>query len=339
MAQMRIKDIAAEAGVSPATVSRYLNNRPGQMTEKTRARIAAVIERTGYRPRAAARNLRSSRTNLIGVILADIANPFSSAMLEGLSVSAAARGCSLMTAISGNDPAKEAESLTRLIDAGVDGLVVNTCGGNDEAIAAAAGRLPVVLLDRDVAASGVDLVTSNNRELVAGLVDALAAGSERLCLLTEASDDSPVRRERAEAFTDELSRRDLAGEVVTLADGGATGVSRLDETIRGYAGKKLGLIAVNGLVFLRLIEALAQLGPSLPAGLKIATFDDYPWNHVLFGGVTTAAQDTLTIAERVVERLSERIDVVTTTVGEAAKLAPKRIEIPGHIEHRASTSR
>ena len=88
-----------------------------------------------------------------------------------------------------------------------------------------------------------------------------------------------------------------------------------------------------------LSTALAQLGPSLPAGLKIATFDDYPWNHVLFGGVTTAAQDTLTIAERVVERLSERIDVVTTTVGEAAKLAPKRIEIPGHIEHRASTSR
>ena len=104
MAQMRIKDIAAEAGVSPATVSRYLNNRPGQMTEETRARIAEVIERTGYRPRAAARNLRSSRTNLIGVILADIANPFSSAMLEGLSVSAATRGCSLMTAISGNAP-------------------------------------------------------------------------------------------------------------------------------------------------------------------------------------------------------------------------------------------
>ena len=43
MAQMRIKDIAAEAGVSPATVSRYLNNRPGQMTQETRARIAAVI--------------------------------------------------------------------------------------------------------------------------------------------------------------------------------------------------------------------------------------------------------------------------------------------------------
>lgn len=66
-------------------------------------------------------------------------------------------------------------------------------------------------------------MTSNNRELVAGLVDALvAAGSERLCLLIEASDDSPVHRERAEAFVDELSHRGLAGEVITLADGGTT---------------------------------------------------------------------------------------------------------------------
>ena len=104
-------------------------------------------------------------------------------------------------------------------------------------------------------------------------------------------------------------------------------------------GAYIIVIVWHTLVFLSLTEALAQLGPSLPAGLKIATFDDYPWNHVLFGGVTTAAQDTLTIAERVVDRLSERIDVVTTTVGDAAKLAPKRIEVPGHIEHRASTSR
>ena len=339
MAKVRIKDIAEAAGVSPATVSRYLNNRPGQMTEETRARIAEVIERTGYRPNAAARNLRSDRTHLIGVVLADIANPFSSAMLEGLSVSAAARGCSLMTAVSANDPAREEEALGRLIDAGVDGMVVNTCGDCDGAVTSAATRVPTVLLDRDVAAGGVDLVTSNNRELVTGLVAELAdAGCERLCLLTEASDTSPVRRERAEAFAAELSRRGLDGEVVTLDVGGAAGASRLDAAMIDFAGKKLGLIAVNGLVFLRLTEALAELGPKLPAGLKIATFDDYPWNHVLFGGVTTAAQDTAAIAEAVVRRLSERI-ARRGQVGESAKLDPERIEIPGRIEHRASTAR
>lgn len=338
MAHMRIKDIAEQAGVSPATVSRYLNNRPGQMTEETRARIAEVIERTGYRPRAAARNLRSARTNLIGVLLADIANPYSSAMLEGLSAAAAARGCSLMTAISGNDPAKEVEALERLIDAGVDGIALNTCGGNDERIAAAAARVPLVLLDRDIDAGGIDLVTSNNRKLVAGLVEELLRGGcERLCLLTEASDTSPVRRERAQAFMDELAERGVEGEVVTLADGGALGRGSLDSAMVDNAGRKLGLIAVNGLVFLRLTEALAQLGPSLPAGLRIATFDDYPWNHVLFGGVTTAAQDTSAIAERVVDRLSRRVDLATSAVGNAARLAPERIEVPGTVIVRAST--
>lgn len=339
MAKVRIKDIAEAAGVSPATVSRYLNNRPGQMTEETRARIAEVIERTGYRPNAAARNLRSDRTHLIGVILADIANPFSSAMLEGLSAAAAERGCSLMTAVSANSADREREALDRLIDAGVDGMVVNTCGDCDEAVAAAAVRVPTVLLDRDVTAGGIDLVTSNNRELVAGLVEELAgAGCERLCLLTEASDTSPVRRERAEAFSAELARRGLDGEVVTLEAGGAEGASRLDGAMVDFAGRKLGMIAVNGLVFLRLTEALAELGPKLPAGLKIATFDDYPWNHVLFGGVTTAAQDTTEIAEAVVNRLSMRISR-RGNVGAAARLEPVRIEIPGRIEHRASTCR
>ena len=197
-----------------------------------------------------------------------------------------------------------------------------------------------MLLDRDVADGGADLVTSNNRELVAGLVDALAAaGSERLCLLTEASDDSPVRRERAEAFADELSRRDLAGEVVTLADDGATSVSRLDETIRDYAGKKLGLIAVNGLVFLRLTEALAQLGPSLPAGLKIATFDDYPWNHVLFGGVTTAAQDTSPLPSAWSSACPSASTSLPPPWARPQSWRPNASRSPGHIEHRASTSR
>lgn len=130
MARVTIKDIAEQAGVSPATVSRFLNKRYGSMSPETRDRIAQVIERTGYKPNNAARSLRLDRTNTIGVILADIRNPFSSAMLEELSQQAAQRGCSIVTAISSNNSQSEAEALERLVDAGVDGIIVNTCSND-----------------------------------------------------------------------------------------------------------------------------------------------------------------------------------------------------------------
>lgn len=338
MARLRIRDIAEQAGVSPATVSRYLNNQPGQMTEATRARIAEVVERTGYRPRTAARNLRSERSGLLGVVLADISNPYSSAMLESLSSRAAERGYSLMTAFSSGDPQAEAAALERLLDAGVDGVIVNTCGGNDEAICSIARRVPTVLLDRAVEGAELDLVTSNNVELMNGLVEELArAGCDEVRLLTEETDSSPVRRARAQAFSVACDARGVAGAVVALEPQADRATSQIDACLLEAAGRKLGLIAVNGLVFLRMVEAITAVGPVLPEGLRIATFDDYPWNHVLFGGVTTAAQNTGEIAHRVVERVLERIEAETTRVGATAHLEPVHVEVAGTLLRRYST--
>lgn len=338
MVRMRISDIAEQAGVSPATVSRYLNNTPGQMTEQTRARIAAVIERTGYRPRTAARNLRRERSGLLGVIMADVQNPYSSAMLEQLSAQAATVGCALMTAFSGGEAARELEAIERLVDAGVDGLVVNACGGNDEALVRLAARVPLVLLDREAEPGGVDVVTSNNGELMRGLVADLAdAGCTHLALLTERVDVSSPRRERAHAFEQAVRAAQVAGETVVLDEDEAARAVQLDGCMVRAAGGKLGLVAANGLVFLRLVEALAAIGPALPQGLRVATFDDYPWNHVLFGGVTTAAQDTEAIAAAVLKRLELRRRRAAQAVGSAARVEPVRIEVPGRILRRAST--
>lgn len=351
MSKPRIKDIAAEAGVSPATVSRVLNNRPGTMTDETRRRVLEVIERTGYRPSSAARSLRAGRSGVLGVIIADIRNPFSSAMLEELSAQAGARGMSLMTAISGNEPAREVAAIERLVDAGVDGLVVNTCGGGADALAAARGRVPVALLDRDVPGSGLPLVTSNNAALVAGLVDELErAGCDACYLLDEEDPSSLIRRERGRAFTGELARRGLSGSVAALPADAAEAARTVREL--GDAdgadgpGARTGLVAVNGLVFLRLVEALSDLGAQLPAGLRIATFDEYAWNRVLFGGITTAVQDTHAIAAALLDQLG--VGAGVDAAGDAASMSsapadpaaprPTRIEVPGHIIHRASTA-
>lgn len=340
MAHLRICDIAEQAGVSPATVSRYLNNRSGQMTETTRARIAEVIERTGYRPRSAARKLRSVRSGMIGVVMADVSNPYSGAMLERITDYAAKRGYSVMTAFSGGRAESEASALDRLIDAGVDGLIVNTCGGNDGAVTDAAGRVPTVLLDRPVEGPPLDVVTSNNSELMASLVDELAgAGCCVLRLLTEEGDTSAVRRTRSRAFCDAAESVGIAASVLALSPDAAIAAKQVDASITEAAGERLGLVSINGLVFLRLIEVLTQMGPVLPAGIALATFDEYPWNRVLFGGVTTAVQDTVEISRKVVERLMMRIDTALTAVGGPARIDAVTIEVPGWIEPRATTFR
>lgn len=355
MARARIRDIAEEAGVSQATVSRYLNRHYDAMSPATRERIAAVIKRTGYRPSSVARGLRLDRSGVLGLVLADIQNPYSSAMLEAIDARAASRGLSIMTAVSENDPEREAQAIDRLVDARVDGLIVNTCGGNEALIASVAAATPVVLLDRALTGTdaSLDLVTSNNAELVRGLMDELEHGGARACVLvTEPGDASSIRRERAEVFERELAARGLPGTVTSLPASPVHAAAHLRETVdrvrqevrkdANTDGAAVGLIAVNGLVLLALVEALAAganaaltgtgaalTGDDAPRPL-LATFDDYAWNRVLFGGITTAVQDTGAIADAVLERLAARIG--------AHEAAPVRIEVPGSIVRRATTA-
>ena len=363
MARLRIKDIAERAQVSPATVSRYLNGKWDAMSVATRERIARVIEQTGYRPSNAARSLRTERSRTVGVVLADIRNPYSAAMLEELDARAAEQGLSLMTATSGNDATREQAAIERLVDAGVDGLVVNSCADNAEALAQAASRVPCVLLDRDVPGCELSLVTSNNKALVAGLVAELyRAGCERLYLLNEHNATSLIRQERARAFEADLAARGLGGSVVTLTSDAAGAAAQLNalardeqgcaagtpgatrgcaagtpEATRGCAAgtgpartaeAPVGIIAINGLVLLRLIEALGGTDAATLGRLRIATFDEYAWNRVLLGGITTAVQDTRAIARTALELLASE---------DGAGERPRRTEIPGRIIARPST--
>ena len=352
MARLRIKDIAERAQVSPATVSRYLNGKWDAMSVATRERIARVIEQTGYRPSNAARSLRTECSRTVGVVLADIRNPYSAAMLEELDARAAEQGLSLMTATSGNDATREQAAIERLVDAGVDGLVVNSCADNAEALAQAASRVPCVLLDRDVPGCELSLVTSNNKALVAGLVAELyRAGCERLYLLNEHNATSLIRQERARAFEADLAARGLGGSVVTLTSDAAGAAAQLNALARDEQGcaagtpgatrgcaagtgpartaeAPVGIIAINGLVLLRLIEALGGTDAATLGRLRIATFDEYAWNRVLLGGITTAVQDTRAIARTALELLASE---------DGAGERPRRTEIPGRIIARPST--
>ena len=145
MKQLTIKDIAAQANVSTTTISRFLNGKYDSMSLETKTRIEQIIKESGYRPNNIARSLKSKYSRLIGVIISDISNPFFSTLLDTINQRALKAGYSLLISISNNSASSELKLLRKHLDNSVDGLLINTVGGNNEVISQISQSLAVVL--------------------------------------------------------------------------------------------------------------------------------------------------------------------------------------------------
>ncbi|QOL33140.1 LacI family DNA-binding transcriptional regulator [Bifidobacterium eulemuris] len=229
-------DVAAAVGVSKTTISRYLHGEYGYMSDETKARIEAAIKELGYRPNRMAQGLKSTVSNMVGVTIADIGNPFSSQMLKGIQQELRARDIQLLVSDSNNDPAIERANIEALLDAQVDGLIVNTVGGNDAYLTAyctGGEPKPMVMLDRFVRPLVCDCVATNNHEATVEMLDHVAAqGFSHVVFVTRSDRGVSTRSIRREAVERYLAGRGTSGGGAS-ADGvlgdGTSGDVSLDE--------------------------------------------------------------------------------------------------------------
>lgn len=186
--RVTIDDVAREAGVSTATVSRVLNDARHVRAE-TRQRVAAVVERLNYRPSATAQSLATGRTLVIGVVVSDISIPFFTTVAHAIQ-NAAMRRNYLMLLGSSDERCDSEDDLVRAFAARmVDGLIVSPAVGENRLLREVVQTTPVVLVDRLVEGLDVDAVLSANRE---GVREAtaylLGLGHERIAYVTDRLD-------------------------------------------------------------------------------------------------------------------------------------------------------
>ena len=131
MAQPKLGDVAARAGVSPTTVSRVLNNR-GYLSQKTRDKVFAAIRELGYRPNAIARSLQERRSHIIGLIFPTVAHPFYGEMVYHLESRLANAGYRVILCNSDEQPELEHRYLDMLFAHQVDGIIT---GSHSQAVA------------------------------------------------------------------------------------------------------------------------------------------------------------------------------------------------------------
>ena len=126
MKKLTINEIAERAGVSKTTVSFYLNGKTNKMSDETKRRIQHIIDETGYEPNAAARAMKAKSSGMIGVILGDLADPYSCQALKGLEDAAGSQNIQVMVAGSGMNFNSEKEIVERMLKMGAEGFIIQS---------------------------------------------------------------------------------------------------------------------------------------------------------------------------------------------------------------------
>jgi LacI family transcriptional regulator len=303
-----IRDVAAAAGVSVATVSRVLNPASADvpMRKETRDKVERAIDELGYRPNDLARALLQHRTAAIGLVVPDISNPYYPPLVRGVEDAASSRGYRIVLCNTDRDPAKISGYLDTLIKTRVDGIVV--AGGGwvdvpDRTAVLGNYRTGLVAIGRHVTAHPsvrIDNVAAS-REAAGHLI---GLGHRRIAFLGGPASSTTVQ-DRAQGYRDALKVAGLAESAAVVRYGDFTEESGYAATreILDVSPPPTALLCANDRIALGAYAAAADAGRRVPTDVSIVGFDDTPIARYVRPTLTTVAIPTYEMGSAAVRML------------------------------------
>ena len=305
-----IRDVARLAGVSVATVSNAVNE-PERVSDELRNRVNKAIVALNYAPRAAARSLRKQSSGLIGLIVADITNPFFTELVRAVEVVASQRGYSVLLCNSDEDPGREARALDLLRSQWVDGIVLAATGtaSADRAALLSQLRVPVVLVDRGLEGLGFDSVVLDNRlaalQATRHLID---QGHRRIGLISGPAGLS-TGADRQAGYREGLLAAGLSPDPALIREAGFREDQGHQATLdlMRLPDPPTALFAANNLMAIGMMRALTALGLDCPGDVSVISIDDFPWADVFRPRLTTVSQPVRAMGELAMRLVTDRI--------------------------------
>lgn len=294
-----VRDVAAAAGVSIGTVSNVLNN-PDRVVLETRDRVEAAMQSLGFVPSRAAGQLRSRRSELIGVVIPDVGNPFWASVLRGIETVTDGAGLTMVVGSTHQDPARQGHLLRVLESQGVDGLVIApiTDRGHDWA-AFEHRRFGVVTLESQVSSSGASVRLDNVEGARLALGHLLDQGHRRIALVNGPSSVSWCA-ERREGAVRAAVERDLDPDGVLVdvivddltVEQGAAAVRPLLNNGQVLSGDRpvTAVMCANDLLALGSLLAMQEQGIRVPDDVALVGYDDDDFAPALNPPLTTVRQ-------------------------------------------------
>lgn len=303
-----IRDVAERAGVSAGTVSNVLN-RPSYVKAETRERVLVAIQELGFRPRARAQRFRDGRRRTLGIVLANLQNPFFVDVALGAEDFARQLRVGVVICNSAYDLEREVQNLDLLVQQRVQGIIISPVDETNDRLDLLKDRgVPMVFVDR----------VGEDRECWSVVVDDFRGGQVAAEHLIDRGhhrmafaghpNTSPKTAARLEGVRRVLTRRgDRHLEVIhtdswTVAAGREVG-SAIAE--RSPADRPTAVICANDMVALGLLQALLTRGISVPGDIALIGYDDLEWAEISAPPLTTVSQPRTLLGRTAVEMMME----------------------------------
>lgn len=327
-----MRDVAERAGVGIKTVSRVVNGEPG-VNPATAERVTVAIEALGFRRNDSARLLRKGRTASIGLVIEDVADPFSSTLTRAVEEIARHNESLVFTASSAEDPARERELTLALCARRVDGLLVVPAAGDHGFLAQeVAAGLATVFLDRPAIRLDADVVLADNAGGVrTGISHLLDHGHRRIGYMGDAPAIFTAAL-RLTAYRDVLAEAGIPVDERLITMGPPTPEHLRDALDRlladGPDGPATALFTGNNRTTVGVLREFAARGLRREDRPALVGFDDFELADMLDPGVTVVAQDPSLMGRTAAELLFQRL---------AGDIGPYRtIELPTRLITRGS---
>ncbi|MBN2165169.1 MAG: LacI family DNA-binding transcriptional regulator [Marinilabiliaceae bacterium] len=307
-----LTEVAEMAGVSIATVSRVINKN-SNVNPETRAKVEKAIKALNYRPNRVAKRLRNKNasSNLLGVLIPDIQNPFYVDVLRGIEDIASANNYALIMCNFSQDEKKEEMYLDILQSESIDGLIAAPAHENDQKVIGIVNSgLPIVCVDRGLANVDVDLVLVENRAGAYSAVDHLAKKGYKRIAYISGMKQIPSSQQREKGYIDALRDHgiEIDSDLIKYGDSRHESSTKLCEELLDMPNPPDAIFTGNNLITLGALETIHKRGLKIPEDVAIVGFDDMYWSISLNPPLTAVRQPAYEIGKRAAELLIQRIN-------------------------------
>jgi DNA-binding LacI/PurR family transcriptional regulator len=311
MVPTSIKDIAKEAGVSHTTVSRALRGS-SLISEETTKRIQATAHKLGYLPSAAARSLKTNRSEALGVIVTNIDDPYFSEILQGIEEVAQGNDYSLFMAASQHDREREAIVVQAMQQHRVDGVIIcSTTFSDEQSQHFSKYGIPIVVINNQAAEDYRYSIyhddVDGSRQLTRHLIE---LGHRRLAYLGN-SNSGRTTQDRLAGFHQEM---DSAGLVVPKNNIYEIPGSEPDKSVLavdyflGLPNRPTGIVCFNDMMAIGMLKSLQERGVRVPQEISITGFDNIVFSNYTNPPLTTFDQPKRFIGQKAAELILSLLD-------------------------------